>query len=70
MAVDQGITTATRSSIAYELLCDGFKVYTAHDREEAEDARDAHAARNNNDPLSDRYVINPVFREESEGATS
>lgn len=64
------MTAATRSRIAYELLCDGFKVATVHDRDEAEDERDAHAVRNNNDPLSDRYVITPVFREESEGAMS
>ena len=52
-----------RSRIVYEVWCDGFKVNRAHDREEAEDARDAHAARNGNDPLSDRYVITPVFSE-------
>lgn len=64
------MTAATGSCIVYEVWFDGLKVYRAHDREEAEEARDAHAALENNDPLSDRYVINPVFREDSEGATS
>lgn len=58
---------AACSRIVYEVWCDGFKVFIAHDRDEAEDARDAHANRNGNDPLSERYEILPIF---SEGAQS
>lgn len=60
------MTTATRSHIVYTVFCSSFIIAEADDREGAEEKRDAHAARNNNDPLSDRYVITPVLRKEKE----
>ena len=57
------VAATTGSRIVYVVRCDGHTVGSGVDREEAEDARDAHAARNGNDPLSDRYVISPEFSE-------
>ena len=59
------MTTATRpSKLVYTVFCGSYIVCEAEDRDSAEDLRDAHAARNNNDPLSDRYRIVPVERKE------
>lgn len=61
------MTTATRPSrLRYEVRCGSWLIGEADDREGAEEVRDAHAARNNNDPLSDRYLICPVLRKEKE----
>lgn len=61
------VTTPTRPSrIVYTVFAGAFIVGEADDREGAEVLRDAHAARNNNDPLSERYVITPVLRKEKE----
>ena len=61
------MTTATRpSKILYTVFCGSYIIGEADDREGAEEVRDAHAARNNNDPLSERYVITPVLRREKQ----
>lgn len=60
------MTTATRSRIVYTVFCQSFIIGEADDREGAEVLRDAHAARNNNDPLSEKYVITPILRKEKE----
>lgn len=60
------MTTATRSRIVYTVFAGSYIIGEADDREGAEEVRDAHAARNNNDPLSDRYVITPVLRKEKQ----
>ena len=60
------MTTATRSRITYLVWCGPYIVDQADDRESAEEKRDLHAARNNNDPLSDRYRIIPERRKEQE----
>jgi len=61
------VTTTTRPSrIKYTVFCGSFAIAEADDREGAEDLRDAHAAGNNNDPLSEKYVITPVLRKEKE----
>lgn len=60
------MTTATRSRIVYEVFCDGVNVLHADSRDGAELLRDAHAEVYGNDPLSDRYRIEPRLREEGD----
>ena len=61
------MTTTTRPSrIVYTVFAGSYIIAEAEDREGAEALRDAHAARNNNDPLSGRYVITPILRKEKE----
>ena len=56
------MTTATRSRIAYTVF---YIVAVADTREAAEEERDLHAQRNNNDPLSIKYRIVPDVRKEN-----
>lgn len=61
------MTTTTRPSrIVYTVFCGSYIIGEADDREGAEEQRDAHAARNNTDPLSEKYVITPILRKEKE----
>lgn len=59
------MTTATRpSKIVYRVYCESWMIGEGVDRDDAERIRDAHAARNGRDPLTDGYVITPVPRKE------
>lgn len=57
------MTTATRSRIVYRVICAGYQLYEARDRDEAEALRDGHANRNRR-PISD-YTIDVELREEA-----
>jgi len=58
------MTTATRSCIVYRVVCEGYLLGEADDRDGAEELRDAHANRNRR-PITD-YAIEVKLREEAE----
>ena len=57
------MTATTRSKIRYLVVCEGYLLFEAHDRDEAEELRDSHANRNRR-PIAD-YRIEVELREEA-----